>query len=356
MNETFDENLPEDLKSLIEHSMTEIESIERRISEKSEEFHQFNLLKEDFDRSIESFNESSRSRALLDHLRSLASDLTSRLSNATERDQIRRRLHDVVRRSDEMNDVSQSNGEKWLNEVQRALKENLPNDKLKQLMKNFSNHNDSIQRSMRDELRKRVETNERLSIEENQTRLNEQWLKNVDETIRSFGEQRLTFEEKLQRIDQIQTDLNKRKESMKNFPQLDKIQRDLHRLRQVTFYRFSKRNEFFVLEDFQRQHEEEKNLRQQLESLFRYLKENHQYQSISDKRDLPSLQREYQRLIDEQTRLNEKIHQIDAIRHSSRDVEYLRERFIETDKDLHRRISFLKNLIRVSLTDREKLR
>lgn len=102
------------------------------------------------------------------------------------------------------------------------------------------------------------------------------------------------------------------------------------------------------VQEFERGNNDEKNLRQRIDSLFRYLKENHQYQSISDKRDLPSLQREYERLIDEQIHLNEKIHEIDTIRHSSRDIDYLRERFIETDQDLHRRITFLKNLIRVS--------
>lgn len=287
----------------------------------------------------------TNSRSLLDHLSSLSSELTLKLSNATERDQIRRRLHDVFRRSIEMeetNEILQSNSEKWINKVQKALKENLSNEKLKLLMKNFSNYFDSIREtktpltnqfvSMRDELQKKIETTERLVIEENQIRLHEQWTKNIDEIIRTLPEQKLTFEEKFEKLEQIQNDLNKRKDSTKNFPQIDQIQRDVNRLRK----------------DFQRENDEKKSVRQQIDLLFDYLKENHQYQSISDKRDLPSLQHEYQRLLDEQTRLNEKIHQIDSIRHSSRDFEYLRERFIETDKDLHRRITFMKNLIRVS--------
>lgn len=95
--------------------------------------------------------------------------------------------------------------------------------------------------------------------------------------------------------------------------------------------------------------------------MFGWLKQTHRYEPLSDKRDLDSLQREHQKLLDKRQQIDEKAMEIenlsrliatsnlpaDSLQRLRDELEHLQSRFNESVVELDTRTSFMKKTLKV---------
>lgn len=68
-----------------------------------------------------------------------------------------------------------------------------------------------------------------------------------------------------------------------------------------------------LLQECENQNRQQKDHRNRIEALFEWLKDTHRYETLTEKRDLESLQREHQRLIEKRQQIEEKSVDIDSL-------------------------------------------
>jgi DNA repair exonuclease SbcCD ATPase subunit len=223
-------------------------------------------------------------RSLLDRLQLLSSNLTSQLTDANEREHVRRRLHDITRRwteieqnliseeedMTEMQHVNQqysdmnSTAERWLKQSKELINE-LTNGKTAEIfdqlipkakivLSDYQLSFEQLQRlktrvhrliqtnrtsegtqkmneidrllkeliTNRDNLEQRLDLSHKIHFQLNefnkQYHFYDQWIENIHRTIESIFEHTLTIDEKLQRLHDIQIELDKRKQILHNLP------------------------------------------------------------------------------------------------------------------------------------------
>ncbi|CAF4463156.1 unnamed protein product, partial [Rotaria sp. Silwood2] len=191
----------------------------------------------------------------------------------------------------------------------------------------------------------------------------EQWINNIQRTIETILEEKLTVDEKLQRLNDIQIELDKRKQILNNlthdYPQIDQliiksIQKLIGNIERI------KTNVTRKQEEYEQQNRQQKDFHERIEVLFEWIKQTHRYEPLNDKRDIESLQREYARLNEKQQQINEKSKDIDALLRNinnsklpsdslqklRQEIDHLKERTTESTNELETRNKFIKKTIR----------
>ncbi|CAF3482671.1 unnamed protein product [Rotaria sp. Silwood1] len=191
----------------------------------------------------------------------------------------------------------------------------------------------------------------------------EQWINNIQRTVETIFEEKLTIDEKLQRLHDIQIELDKRKQILNNlthdYPQIDQlIIKSIPKL--IGNIDRIKTNVTRKQEEYEQQNRQQKDFRERIEVLFEWIKQTHRYEPLNDKRDVESLQREYTRLNEKQQQINEKSKDIDALLRNinnsklpsdslqklRQEIDHLKERLSESANELETRNKFIKKSIR----------
>ncbi|CAF3855305.1 unnamed protein product, partial [Adineta steineri] len=221
--------------------------------------------------------------------------------------------------------------------------------------------------SHRENLEQRLDLSQKIHFQLNefnkQYLFYEQWFENIQRTNQILSEQTLTIDEKLQRYHDIQIELDKRKQILNtlthDYPQIiQQISSPIQQL--LTNIERLKTSINQKQQEYEKQNHQQKDYRNRIESLYEWLKNIHRYESLSDKRDLDSLQKEQKRLLDNHQSINGKIHDIDLLLQNinnsnlpndtlqklQQEMEHLKERFTESVTELESRTIFIKKTIK----------
>lgn len=391
--------------------------MERRLTEKVTEITEFNDRRDEFDRTLEKIDSWIHSstkemhhlsihRPLFDRLPSLVTRLTCQLGDSGERDDVRRRLEEITRRwteveeillnqEDQRTELHQINahyldvhslGQQWLEETRHLIDElNNPKNvnnfdsllvKGKTSLSIFDTNFDQVPRvrhrlqrltpstdvslqlheldrwieslsQTRDTLREELLSTEKRHRQEQhlaeQRHFFEQWFEQVQRRLVTLTEERCPIEEKVRRVREMKIDLNNKRKETSVDESKEKIERVLSTLTRTE-------------EDYEKEHRQEKDLRHRLETLADWIEEQTQrYEPFSDKRDLPSLQREHERLTRQRQTIVEKSHQISSLLprplplHLRHEISEVKERFTESITELEMRMKFLQTRIQVRI-------
>ncbi|CAF3725966.1 unnamed protein product [Adineta steineri] len=219
----------------------------------------------------------------------------------------------------------------------------------------------------RDNLEQRLETSQKIHFQLNEFNKQyifyEQWINNTHRTIESLSEPSLAIEEKLQRFHDVQIELDKRKQILMNltheYPQITQIvtiaiQKLIETIEQM------KTNVIRKQEEYEQQNRQQKDFRERIESMFEWIKQTQRYDSLSNKQDLDSLQREQAQLNEKQQQINDKLKDSDllirninnsklpaeSLQKLRQEADHLRERLNELTKELETRSTLIKKKMR----------
>ncbi|CAF1425562.1 unnamed protein product [Rotaria sordida] len=313
-------NLSDDLDKIIIRVYEDMDDMKVRFNEKLSELNDYNILRNEYENCIENILKISQiietktrktnvklnldllkdltvemqtHRSLLDRLQLLSSTLTAQLTDSNERDRIRRRLNEIIRRWTELeqnilneeDEITEINYiiqqykdiylicEHWLRQAKDLINE-LTNTKTieifdqlipkaKNLLTEYQSIFEHLER-LRNRLNRTIQTNRtpeatlklteidrllkdlityREKLEQcldlsnkihfqlnefnKQYIFYEQWINNIQRTFEIIFEEKLTIDEKLQRFNDIQIELDKRKQILNNlthdYPQIDQL-------------------------------------------------------------------------------------------------------------------------------------
>ncbi|CAF1053347.1 unnamed protein product [Adineta ricciae] len=230
---------------------------------------------------------------------------------------------------------------------------------LDRLLKDLSTHHENLEQ--------RLELSQKIHYQLNEFNKQyifyEQWITNIHRTIESILEQPLTIDEKLQRLQDIQMELDKRKQILMNlthdYPQIEQIVAVAIQNLIETIDRM-KANVARKQEEYEQQNRQQKEFRDRIESIFEWIKQTQRHESLSGQQDLDTLQQENAQLNQKQQAIQEKLKEIDILSRNinnsklpndslqklRQEIDHLKERLIELIKELENRSSLIKKKIR----------
>ncbi|CAM4836468.1 unnamed protein product [Rotaria magnacalcarata] len=449
-------NLSDDLEKIVIRVYEEIDDIKLRINEKKTQLNDLNLLRDEYESSIENITkvlliieakaqktnnalnldalkdlivEMQAHRPLIDRVQLLSSTLISHLIDSNEREHIRRRLNEIVRQWTEIEqilineeeDITEMNHitleyrnsyalcEHWLKQAKELIYE-LTNAKtietLNQLMPKartiLTEYQSNLQHldRLKNKLVRIIQTSRiseatlklneldrlltdliihhekldqclnlsykvhfQLSEFNKQQIFYEQWINNIQRTVETVFEEKLIIDEKLQRLNDIKFELDKRKQILNNltndYPQIDQliikpIQKLIDQIEKIKATINQKQ------EEYEQQNRQHKDFRDCIEILFEWIKQSYSYESLNDKRDLESLERELKKINEKQQQIIDKSKEIDALARAinssklpndavqklRQEIDHLVERFTESNNELETRSIFIKKTMR----------
>ncbi|CAM2712242.1 unnamed protein product [Rotaria socialis] len=449
-------NISDDLEKIIIRVYEEIDDIKLRINEKKAQLNDLNLLRDEYESSIENITkvllvieaktqktnialnldalkdltvEMQAHRPSIDRVQLLSSTLISHLIDSHEREHIRRRLNEIVRQWTEIEqilineeeDIVEMNHilleyrnsyalcEHWLKQAKELIYE-LTNAKtietLNQLMPKartvLTEYQSNLQHldRLKNKLIRIVQTSQmpeatlklneldrlladlivhhekldqclnlsykvhfQLSEFSKQQVFYEQWINNIQRTVETVFEEKLTIDEKLQCLNDIKFELDKRKQILNNstndYPEIDQliiksIQKLVEQIEKIKATINQKQ------EEYEQQNRQHKDFRDGIEMLFEWIKQSYSYESLNDKRDLESLERELKKINDKQQHIIDKSKEIDALARAinnsklpndtlqklRQEIDHLVERFTESNNELETRSIFIKKTMR----------
>ncbi|UJR08743.1 hypothetical protein I4U23_013000 [Adineta vaga] len=249
-----------------------------------------------------------------------------------------------------------------LNRLQQTSKSSEATQKstdIDRLLKDLATHRENLEQRL--ELSQKI--HHQLNEFNKQYIFYEQWINNIHRTTESIIEQPLTIDEKLQRLQDIQMELDKRKQILMNishdYPQIEQIVAVAIQNLIETIGKM-KTNVTRKQEEYEQQNRQQKEFRDRIESIFDWIKQSQRYESLSNKQDLDALQQEYTHLNQKQQLIQEKLKEIDilsrninnsklpndALQKLRQEIDHLKERLIELTKELENRSSLIKKKIR----------